>query len=217
MSSMNYSNIIFDLDGTLTDPNKGVYNSLVYALRRMNYTDIPEETPTAIIGPPLQKSFKEYFGMNEQNTKLAVEYFREYYGKQGLYENTPYQGIEDILASLSSNSHKLFVATSKYEEYAWKVIRHFELDKYFDDLQGADYDGKRKKADFIEDLMTKYRLEPSETVMVGDTVFDIIGANAVGIDSIAVGYGYGKNEDLMKENPTHFAEDVDDLAEFLVS
>ena len=115
---MSYRNLIFDLDGTLTNPYKGILNSMQYALQQLNYQSIPNTVPNEFVGPPLQKSFKEIFDLNDKQTKLAVEYFREYYGKAGLYENEPYEGILELFENLYDSGYKLFIATSKLEKYA---------------------------------------------------------------------------------------------------
>jgi phosphoglycolate phosphatase len=213
---MIYRNIIFDLDGTLTNPYQGILNSLQYALRSMNYSPVPSEVPSAFIGPPLQRSFMELFGFNKKQTELAVEHFRVYYGRQGLYENEVFEGISELLEALHTSGYKLFVATSKLEKYARIILEHFELDKYLDDMAGADYKGKHTKAELILKLIDQYRLKKEETVMIGDTHFDIVGAKDVGIESIAVGYGFGEEIQLKSFEPEHFSNSVEELGELLI-
>lgn len=213
---MLFRNIIFDLDGTLTDSRESIFNSLRYALGRLQFDSIPEVLPNAFIGPPLQKSFKELFGFNEKNTELAVGFFREYYGKHGIYEGLPFPGMVELLAQLYEEGAQLFVATSKFEKYAWDIIRHFEMERYFVDLKGSDYKGSYTKALLIEKLMVDYRLEPDDTVMIGDTAFDIIGAKEAGVQSIAVNYGFGEEEKLKSNAPDYFMDDLDALAELLL-
>jgi len=210
-----FRNIIFDLDGTLTDSLEGIFNSLVYALRQIGYEEIPEIMPTEFLGPPLQQGFKNIFHLNEKETELAVKVFREYYGSKGLFENHPYAGIPDLLAALADNGIRMFVATSKYEKYAWEIIRYFEFDKYIEDLQGADYGGNHSKADLIEMIMDKHRLEKHDTIMVGDTLHDIRGAREAAIKCIAVGYGFNSAETLKAANPDYYVEDVAELGEVI--
>jgi phosphoglycolate phosphatase len=211
-----YTNIIFDLDGTLTNPYEGIYNSLLYTIRKMGIGDIPLAVPHNFIGPPLQQSFSDLYGLNEQNTELAVQYYREYYQKHGLYENTPYPGIAELLFELSSRGKRLFIATSKHHEIAWEIIQYFELDKYFEDLEGADGAGNHTKGSLIINLIDKYRLDRKETLMIGDTHFDMQGAKDAEIDVVACGYGFGKEEELRSFNPVAFVEDVEDLVEILL-
>ncbi len=208
---MHFQNIIFDLDGTLTNPQEGILNSIKYALRSLHYQNIPESIPPEFIGPPLQKSFKNVFGYNDKQTDQAVALFREYYGKHGLYENVPYDGIEQLLSSLSSEGKSLFVATSKLEKYAWEIIRYFEFDRYLVDLCGAGYGGNHTKAELIQDLIDRYRMDPEETVMIGDTAYDIEGAQQAQVKCIAVGYGFTNLEQLKMYKPNYSVEDVDGL------
>lgn len=215
---MNFSHIIFDLDGTLTDNTQGIKNSVRYALQKMHYKPIPKEIPDGFIGPPLQWGFKNLFEMNERNTELAVEYFREYYGENGWYENVPYPGISEMLEELSFTGKQLFVATSKLEKFALKIINHFEFDKYIIQLKGADYGGtKATKATIISELMNSRQLVPSKKIaMIGDTLFDIEGGKENGLSTIAVNYGFGKEEELKAANPDYFVEDVEELYEILM-
>ncbi len=211
-----FQNIIFDLDGTLTNPYTGILNSLRYALGKLNFEKIPDSVPPEFIGPPLQQCFKQVFGLNEKLTEIAIAYFREYYGSQGLYENYPYDGIVELLSALNENGVSMYVATSKYEKYAWEIVRHFELDKYIRDLSGADYKGSKTKADHILDIMTRYRLCATESLMVGDTVFDIAGAKEAGISVLSVGYGFAAQHLLMDSQPDYFAGSVEELTELFL-
>ncbi len=213
----NFSHIIFDLDGTLTDNSQGIGNSVQYALKQLHIGECPDDILKQFIGPPLQWGFKNLMGLNERNTKLAVEYFRTYYGENGWHQNSPYDGILELIAELDRLGKKMFIATSKLEKYAMKIMHHFELDKYIIQLKGIDYSGKHSKSDLISDILDINRITPSENVvMVGDTVFDIEGGKENGLSTIAVAYGFGKKEELKKSNPDYFAEDVDELGEILM-
>ena len=176
-----------------------------------------EDILKQFIGPPLQWGFSNLFGMNERNTKLAVEHFRAYYGDNGWHQNIPYEGILELIAELDRLGKKMFIATSKLEKYALKIIHHFELDKYIIQLKGIDYGGKQSKSDLIAEILALHRISPSENVvMVGDTVFDIEGGKENRLSTIAVGYGFGKKEELEKSNPDYFAENVEELGEILM-
>ncbi|WP_346858886.1 HAD hydrolase-like protein [uncultured Draconibacterium sp.] len=212
-----FSHILFDLDGTLTDNTQGIKNSLKYALNKMHVDGYSEAIMDQFIGPPLQWGFSNLFGLNERNTKLAVEYFREYYGENGWHQNEPYDGIFEMLAELDAQGKKMYIATSKLEKYALQIMKHFEMDKYIIRLKGADYGGKKAtKSQIITDLLEMQQLTPSEQiVMIGDTVFDIRGGKENGLSTVAVNYGFGKEEELRNENPDYFADDVDELYEIL--
>jgi phosphoglycolate phosphatase len=215
---MSFTHILFDLDGTLTNPRLGIGNSLKYALRQMQIDGYSDEILDQFIGPPLQDGFKNLFGLNERNTNLAVEHFRTYFGEKGLYENEPFQGISELLEELHLSGKRVYVVTSKLEKYAKMIIRHFEMDRYIDDLQGAEATGKHSgKGQLIGQLMERNRiLASSSVVMIGDTHYDMIGAKEQNISSIAVGYGFGIQETLNACNPDYLVETVDELAELLL-
>ncbi len=213
-----FTHILFDLDGTLTNPRLGIGNSLKYALRQMHIDGYSDELLERFVGPPLQDGFKNLFGLNERNTNLAVEHFRTYFGEKGLYENIPYSGIQELLEALHHSGKRVYVVTSKLEKYAQMIIRHFEFDRYIDDLQGAEATGKHSgKGQLIAQLMERNRILPSTSVaMIGDTHYDMIGARENDIQGIAVGYGFGTPETLLACEPDYLVESVDDLAELLL-
>jgi len=213
-----FSHILFDLDGTLTNPRLGIGNSIKYALRQMQIDGYSDEILEQFVGPPLQESFKKLFGLNERNTQLAVDHFRIYFGEKGLYENEPYSGILELLEELHLSGKRVYVVTSKLEKYAKMIMQHFEFDRYLDDLIGAEASGKHSgKAQLIEELMERNQIQASDTVvMVGDTHFDMIGAKENEISSIAVTYGFGTPETLNSCNPDYLVESVEELAELLL-
>lgn len=212
-----FTHIIFDLDGTLTDNTQGIINSLKYSLDKMHISDYPENLLDGFIGPPLQWGFKQLFGLNERDTKLAVEYFREYYGENGWHQNVPYDGVLEMMAELDKLGKRMYIATSKLEKYAVKIVEHFEMDKYIIRLKGADYHAKKAtKTQIISDVLTMQQLAPSkEIVMVGDTVYDMEGGKENDLSTIAVAYGFGKANELKATEPDFFVEDVEELFEVL--
>ncbi|MDP3915235.1 MAG: HAD hydrolase-like protein [Bacteroidota bacterium] len=213
-----FTHILFDLDGTLTNPRLGIGNSLKYALRQMQIDGYSSEILERFVGPPLQDGFKNLFGLNERNTNLAVEHFRTYFGEKGLYENEPYSGITELLEELYLSGKHIYVVTSKLEKYAKMIVRHFEFDRYINDLQGAETTGKHSgKGQLIAELMDRNRIRPSSSVaMIGDTHYDLIGAKENEISAIAVGYGFGTPDSLNACNPDYMVESVDELAELLL-
>lgn len=214
----NFSHIIFDLDGTLTDNTRGISASVKFALDKMQIDSFTGELPEGFIGPPLQHGFKNLFGLNERDTQLAVEYFREYYSVHGLLENDPYPGVSEMLEELHFTGKQLFIATSKLEKFAVQICAHFGFDKYIVQLKGADYNGDHAaKSTIISHLLEARQLLPSKNIaMVGDTVFDIEGGNENGLATVAVSYGFGKKEELQKSGPDFWADSVEELFNLLV-
>jgi phosphoglycolate phosphatase len=213
-----FAHILFDLDGTLTNPRLGIGNSLKYALRQMQIDGYSDEILEQFVGPPLQESFQKLFGLNERNTQLAVEHFRTYFGEKGLYENEPYSGILELLQELHFSGKRVYVVTSKLEKYAGMIMEHFGFDRYLDDLIGAEATGKHSgKGQLISELMERNRIHASDSVvMIGDTHFDLIGAKENEISCIAVIYGFGTIENLSSCQPDYLVETVDELAELLL-
>lgn len=213
-----FSHILFDLDGTLTNPRMGIGNSLRYALRQMQIDRYSDEMLERFVGPPLQDGFKNLFGLDERNTNLAVEHFRTYFGEKGLYENEPYPGIIELLQELHFSGKHIYVVTSKLEKYAKMIIRHFEFDRYVEDLIGAESTGKHSgKGQLILELMERNKITASPSiVMIGDTHYDMIGAKENEISGIAVGYGFGTPETLSSCNPDYLVDTIDELAYLLL-
>ena len=213
-----FSHILFDLDGTLTNPRMGIGNSLKYALKQMQIDSYSDEILERFVGPPIQDGMKNLFGLNEQDVNLAVEHFRVYFGEKGLYENEPYSGIAELLHSLHRSGKQVYVVTSKLEKYARKIISYFEFDRYITDLQGAEATGKHSgKGQLIARLIERHQILPSSSVvMVGDTHYDLIGARENKISAVAVSYGFGTPDTLRSCNPDFIVGSVDELAELIL-
>jgi len=213
-----FTHILFDLDGTLTNPRLGIGNSLRFALRQMQIDGYSDEILERFIGPPLQSGFKNLFGLNERNTELAVEHFRTYFGEKGWCENEPFQGISELLEELHFSGKRIYVVTSKLEKYAKMIVQHFEFDRYIDDLIGAEATGIHSgKGQLITEILERNRVTASSVVvMIGDTHYDMIGAKENEISTIAVGYGFGTEETLNDCNPDFLVDSVDELAELLL-
>ena len=209
---MKYTTMLFDLDGTLTNPGLGITNSVAYALKKYGI-DVKDRTELyKFIGPPLLNSFQDYYGFSEEQAALAVEYYREYYQKTGIYENYVYEGIPELLKELKAEGITLLVATSKPEPFARLIMEHYHLADYFTYIAGATMDNKTrvKKADVIRYAMQNCEAEDKKKlVMVGDRKHDILGAKEVGIDSVGVLFGYGDREELEQAGATYIAETVE--------
>lgn len=208
-----YDYFLFDLDGTLTDPGLGITNSVAYALGKYGITVEDRRELYPFIGPPLRQSFSEFYGFDEEKTKEAVAFYREYFSEKGLFENEVYEGIPEVLSQLKQAGKKLLVATSKPEEFTNRILEHFGLAEYFDFVAGATMDETRnEKADIIAYALKQIAdADPSKIVMIGDRKFDILGARENGIDSIGVLYGYGSRAELEEAQATFIVEKPEDL------
>ena len=212
-----YKYILFDLDGTLTDPGLGITNAVMYALKKFDIEAPDRSELYKFIGPPLLQSFQQYYGMSEEESQLALQYYREYFEPYGLYENTVYDGIEEALAMLKAQGKKLILATSKPEPFAVEILRHFGLDQYFDFVAGATMDEKRvRKADVIAYALESCGItELSEAIMVGDREHDVLGAKEIGLKCIGVLYGYGDLEELENAGADYIAKNPEDILKIL--
>ncbi|MEE1012032.1 MAG: HAD family hydrolase [Acutalibacteraceae bacterium] len=212
----NYSVVLFDLDGTLTDPAIGITNSVMHALKKYDITVDDRRELYKFIGPPLHESFEKFYGFSREETLQAVEYYREYYRDKGIYENIVYDGVEMLLKNLYNSEKKIILATSKPEIFAREILRYFNLEKYFYYAAGANLDGSRTdKAEVIEYALKEGGVtDKSAAVMIGDREHDIIGANKNGLDSIGVLFGFGNREELENVGATYIAETVEELCKF---
>lgn len=205
--------ILFDLDGTLTDSGTGIINSAIYALGKFGITIKDRKELFPFIGPPLSESFRDLFGIPEEQVPLAIQYYREDYNVKGIYENEVYEGIRETLEELTNLGYKLIIATSKPDYLAEIVLKHFDLIKYFSYISGAVKDIRSTKFEVINHALTYNNIASlDEVIMVGDRKYDVIGANENNIRSIAVLYGgYSTMEEFIEFPPTYFAKTPKDI------
>lgn len=213
-----YTAILFDLDGTLTEPKQGITRSFQYALKKFGINENNMEVLVSFIGPPLKSTFREYYGFDENKAWEAVTYYREYFAEKGIFENEVYPGVAEMLKQLKGQKKKIVLATSKATIFSEQILEHFKLSPYFDHIVGSNYDGTRAdKAEVIKHAMTLLGGNFSgRTVMVGDRKHDILGAKLNGIDSIGVTYGYGAAEELEQAGAGFIFASVSELTEFLL-
>ncbi len=217
---MEKTHILFDLDGTLTDPGMGITNSVAHALAHFGIAVADRSELYAFVGPPLVDSFMEHYGFSEEQAIKAVKVYREYFADKGWAENTVYEGIEALLAELVAAEKVLVVATSKPQVFAERILVHFGLDKYFARICGVALQAPRgySKADVIRDALAAAGVtDLSAAVMVGDRHHDIDGAKAVGLSSVGVLYGYGDRAEHETAGADAIAESVDELYRLLLS
>ncbi len=207
--------ILFDLDGTLTDSGEGIMNCAAYALEQLGLPVPPREELRVFVGPPLHETFMR-FGVPKELAGEAVRLYRVRYLPKGMLdENQPYPGIPELLAALQEQGHKLYVATSKPEPMAVKILEHFDLAKYFTRICGASMDASRTAKDLVIAYLMEETGEARNMVMVGDTEFDILGAKAHGIPGIGVSWGYGLVENMEKAGAVAIARNTAELQALL--
>lgn len=213
-----YNHIIFDLDGTLTDSKPGILNSAFYALEKMGISDFQEKKLNKLIGLPLQEYFKIIFQFNNIQIDQTVHYFREYYGKKGVYENKVYSGIPELLKGLKGEGKNIYVSTAKYEKYAKVVCEHFGFSPYINDLAGADAKGEHAtKTELTSCILKRNNISDlNNAVMIGDKHMDIEAGHNNNIDSIGVSYGFGSMEELHNAKPTYIVDSVADLGKLIL-
>jgi phosphoglycolate phosphatase len=212
---MKFKQILFDLDGTVTDPKVGITNSVKYSLVKFGINETDVNKLVQFIGPPLQNSYKDIYGFSESDSKLAVDYYREYYSDKGIFENELYPGIEELLTHLENKNKTIILATSKPTIFAERILAHFKISCFFKHVIGSNLDGTMTdKTELIKYILDMKLHLPDQTIMIGDRKYDIIGANNNNIKSIGVGYGYGSLQELKEAFPYCLCITMDELIDF---
>ena len=216
-----FSYILFDLDGTLSDPKQGICGSVQYALKSFGIEEPDIDRLEPFIGPPLRDSFMKYYGFTPEQAEEAVAKYRERFSVTGKYENTLYPGIAPLLHDLVRAGAKLAIASSKPTVYVEDILVHFGIRQYFDIVVGSELDGTRDRKEEVVDealrqLDEKYGAKPCEVVMVGDRCFDVEGAKAAGTRSVAVTYGYAQPGELEQAGADIIVRDVEGLRQVLM-
>ena len=215
--------ILFDLDGTLTDPKLGITSSVQYALRALGIEEPSLDKLEVFIGPPLSDSFREFYGLDEEQMITAVDKYRERFAAQGIFENEIYPGIPQMLADLKEKGKILAIASSKPTLFVERILDHFEIRKYFDYIVGSNMDGTRgRKEEVVEEAlrqMLPVGMAPAKkrdtVAMVGDRKFDIVGAAAHGITSVGVSFGYAPEGELEQAGADFIVNSVQALYDVL--
>lgn len=219
-TSMKYHTVLFDLDGTLTDSQEGITKCVHYALEHFGIEETDYEKLKLFIGPPLDDMFMEIYGFTKEQAVEARWKYRERFQTVGMYENTPYDGIVEMLTELKAKGIKLGVATSKPEHFSRKILDKFEMTKYFDSISGADLEGNHvSKPDMIRVAMERLGKAANETegvLMIGDRVFDVEGAHECGMPCVGVRFGFAKPGELEAAGAEYIVETVDELHKLLL-
>jgi phosphoglycolate phosphatase len=214
---MAYKTVLFDLDGTLTDPFDGITRSIQYALECMGVPVPGAQELRWCIGPPLWDSFAVLLKTDDRSVQdQAIAFYRERYTSKGLFENTLIEGIDTLVRDLAACGHQLLVATSKPHAYASLIVEHFGLEPYFGKVYGSELDGTRSaKAELIDHILAEEGVGASDCVMVGDRKHDLIGANANQVAGIGVLWGYGSRQELEDERPVAVVDSPEELGKVL--
>lgn len=213
--------LLFDLDGTLTDPKIGICTCVQYALAAFGIQEPDLDKLEPFIGPPLKESFMEFYHMSKEQAEGAVEKYRERFQEKGIFENKIYKGVPGMLRALRSKGMVLAVASSKPTVFVRRILEHFHIARYFDVVVGSELDGTRVNKDQVvretlRQLFQGTRVDPDQVYMIGDRRFDVEGAHAVRVESVGVTYGYGGMEELKEAGSDYIVCSVKELESFLL-
>ena len=213
--------VLFDLDGTLTDPKQGITKCVQYALQSFGIEEPDLDKLEPFIGPPLKNSFMEFYGFDDERAEAAVAKYRERFQDTGIFENEIYKGIPEMLKKLKSRGLHLGVASSKPTVFVKRILEHFKLDSYFDVVVGSELDGSRvEKVEIVQEALRRFfpsgKVLKHKVFMVGDRKFDAEGARLAGVESVGVTFGYGSMEELMEAHADYIVRSVEELRRFLL-
>lgn len=210
--------LLFDLDGTLTDPAIGITNAVMVALAHWDIYPATREELYPFIGPPLKDSFMKFYGFSEEQALEAIKQYRSHFSTIGLFENKVYNGVPEMLGKLKAAGKVLLLSTSKPEEFAKRILDKFELAQYFDGVYGSLLDNTRtKKAEVIAWALSQHGdPAPEDCLMIGDREHDVFGAAENGLKCAGVLYGYGDRPELESADAVHICETVKELEEYLL-
>ena len=206
--------VLFDLDGTLTDSGDGIINCAIPALKHFGLPIPSREELRVFVGPPLHETFQR-FGVPSDRTDEAIRVYRSRYIPTGMFENTPYPGIKELLETLKKENYTLYVATSKPEEMSVTILERFGLAPYFDRICGASIDSSRSTKDAVIAYLLEQSGAKEDMVMVGDTKYDVLGAKAHGIPAIGVSWGYGSADEMEEAGAIGIADTMEQLLELI--
>lgn len=209
--------ILFDLDGTLTDPAEGITGAVAYALQNLGHTPPPRKELEQFIGPPLSEAFGDFYNFSPEKTEEAIVLFREYFTRQGIHENEIFPGIPQLLQGLVARGKTLHVATTKPTFFAHQVLQAFDIAPYFTTVEGSPLEhAGLEKALVVQAVLNQQGIPPEDAVMIGDRRHDVIGARKNNVRSIGVLYGYGSLQEMQEAAPDYLAGTVEDLGALLL-
>lgn len=214
-----YDTLLFDLDGTLTNPEEGITNCVKYALESFDIIETNREKLIAFIGPPLKTSFMGIYNMTESQADSAVAKYRERFAKVGMYENKVFDGVPQMLKALKEKGFKTAIATSKPIEFAREILRYFDLLKYFDLTVGPELNkGLGEKSEIVAEAISRLGVSgKSKMIMIGDREMDVLGAKENGIASVGVTYGFAVDGELENAGADYIVNSIKELETLLLS
>lgn len=209
--------VLFDLDGTLIDSFEGIAKSAQYALRRFGINEENLENLRPFVGPPLVESFQKWYGLSEEQAIEATDIYRERYRPIGILECSLYPGVEECIRTLKAEGYQIGMASSKPEEFCRRILEHFGLLDLFDDVVGATFDRRiDTKEEVLNEVLRRWSDIPKDQMcLIGDTMFDLVGAKKIGIDCIAVSYGFGDAEEMLQNGAVAICDRMADLPELI--
>ncbi|MEE0595168.1 MAG: HAD hydrolase-like protein [Agathobacter sp.] len=211
--------ILFDLDGTLIDSSEGITKSTQYALAHYGIIENDLSKFYKFIGPPLVASFKKYYDFPEEQAVEAVAVYRERYNKIGLFECSLYPGVRECIEKLKAQGYLIGMASSKPEVSCRRILEHFGILELFDDVVGATFDGRiDTKEEVLNEVMRRWSDVPKdEMCLIGDTMFDVEGANQVGIRTVAVTFGFGNVQEMVEAGAVAVCDDMEKLPDIVAA
>lgn len=209
--------VLFDLDGTLIDSFEGIAKSAQYALRRFGINEENLENLRPFVGPPLVESFQKWYGLSKEQAIEATDIYRERYRPIGILECSLYPGVEECIRTLKAESYQIGMASSKPEEFCRRILEHFGLLDLFDDVVGATFDRRiDTKEEVLNEVLRRWSDIPKDQMcLIGDTMFDLVGAKKIGIDCIAVSYGFGDAKEMLQNGAVAICDRMADLPELI--
>lgn len=209
--------VLFDLDGTLIDSFEGIAKSAQYALRRFGINEENLENLRPFVGPPLVESFQKWYGLSAEQAIEATDIYRERYRPIGILECSLYPGVEECIRTLKAEGYQIGMASSKPEEFCRRILEHFGLLDLFDDVVGATFDRRiDTKEEVLNEVLRRWSDIPKDQMcLIGDTMFDLVGAKKIGIDCIAVSYGFGDAKEMLQNGAVAICDRMADLPELI--
>ena len=214
----NYDAVLFDFDGTIADTGKGVFNAVRYAVESLGFEPLTDASLRTFIGPPLSDSFKRECGMTDEQSEEAVSKYREIYSEKCIYEFELYDGIDALIRDIKSSGIKLAIASSKPEKFVKRLLNQLGYDEIIDYISAPTFDKDHmSKKELINNAVNALGVEKKRTIMIGDRLFDIIGANEAEVESIGAVFGYGSEEELKEAGATYLVSHADEIRNIIFS